>query len=104
MIFPFALLMVTLKSNDLEPILVFFRDTGWDEIVAIGRGSFSGKIGEYFFISDSIAGFELLCRLVERQVSWNKRFCVLYAAGWKPNCNLHLPSVCSGRHSEYARY
>jgi phosphoglycerol transferase len=41
--FPFAMLSLTLGENDIEPIILFFRDNGMEEIRAIGRGSFQTK-------------------------------------------------------------
>ena len=38
--FPFAMLALTLGTNDIEPIILFFRDNGIEEIRAIARGSF----------------------------------------------------------------
>jgi phosphoglycerol transferase len=45
--FPFALLKLTLGANDIEPIILFFRDNGIEEARAIGRGSFQVKSQVY---------------------------------------------------------
>jgi phosphoglycerol transferase len=41
--FPFAMLSLTLGENDIEPIILFFRDNGIEEVRAIARGSFQTK-------------------------------------------------------------
>lgn len=41
--FPFAMLRLTLGTNDIEPIILFFRDNGIEEIRAVARGSFKTK-------------------------------------------------------------
>ncbi|GHA55302.1 hypothetical protein GCM10008927_21540 [Amylibacter ulvae] len=49
---PFALLKITLGTNDMEPIILFFRDNGMEEVAAIGRGSFASAAGlEMTFVS-----------------------------------------------------
>jgi phosphoglycerol transferase len=45
--FPFALLKLTLGANDIEPIILFFRDNGIEEVRAIARGSFQVKTEVY---------------------------------------------------------
>jgi phosphoglycerol transferase len=41
--FPFAMVRLTLGTNDIEPIILFFRDNGLEEVRAIARGSFQTK-------------------------------------------------------------
>jgi phosphoglycerol transferase len=45
--FPFALLRLTLGTNDIEPIILFFRDNGIEEARAVARGSFQSKTQLY---------------------------------------------------------
>lgn len=47
---PFALLKLTLGTNDIEPIILFFRDNGMEEVNAVWRGSFEGKVFTYLIM------------------------------------------------------
>jgi phosphoglycerol transferase len=63
--FPFAMLRLTLGTNDIEPIILFFRDNGIEEARAVARGSFQLKSQLYVtFISLLLAsGYYLYKKL-----------------------------------------
>ena len=46
--YPFAMVRLMLGTNDIEPIILFFRDNGMEEVRAISRGSFQIKTQVYF--------------------------------------------------------
>lgn len=51
---PFGMLQLTLGTNDIEPIIMFFRDNGLNEVRAIWKGSFHGMgvvfLGGYYIL------------------------------------------------------